>query len=136
MKNTSSKNTGTENKQVAVTLAKINEQIATLQQERAGLAEPLKLHYADLRKELAETETQIRDLDPSWKAQSLKPKADAKITEILTANEHPMTAEEIIQAVGGVFSPWKVKSTLKKKSTGAKAVFTLADGKYSVRAAA
>jgi hypothetical protein len=135
MKNTS-KNTGTENKQVAVTLAKINEQIATLQQERAGLAEPLKLHYADLRKQLGETETQIRDLDPSWKPNSLRPKADAKITDILTANERPMTAEEIIQAVGGVFSPWKVKSTLKKKSTGAKAVFAVNDGRYSVKAAA
>jgi hypothetical protein len=134
MKNT--KTNGTENKQVAVTLAKINEQIATLQQERAGLAEPLKLHYAELRTQLTEAETQIRDLDPSWKAQSLKPKADAKITEILTANERPMTAEEIVQAVGGVFSAWKVKSCLKKKSTGAKAVFTLNDGKYSVKAAA
>ena len=110
--------------------------IATLQQERAGLAEPLKLHYAELRKQLAESETQIRDLDPSWKPNSLRPKADAKITEILMANERPMTADEIIQAVGGVFSPWKVKSTLKKRSSGAKAVFTLADGKYAVRAAA
>ena len=79
MKNT--KTNGTENKQVAVTLAKINEKIAALQQERAGLAEPLKLHYADLRKQLGETETQIRDLDPSWKPASLKPKADAKRSE-------------------------------------------------------
>ena len=96
----------------------------------------MKLHYAELRKQLAETETQIRDLDPSWKPAPLKPKADAKITEILTANERPMTAEEIIQAVGGVFSPWKVKSTLKKKSTGAKAIFAVNDGRYSVKAAA
>lgn len=136
MKNASSKNTGTENKQVAVTLAKINEQIATLQNERAGLAEPLKLHYADLRTQLAETETQIRDLDPSWKPNSLRPKADAKIVEILTASERPMTPEEIVQAVGGMFSSWKVKSTLKKKSSGAKAVFTVNDGKYAVKAAA
>jgi hypothetical protein len=136
MKNTS-KNIGTENnKHVAATLAKINDQIAALNQERAGLAEPLKLHYADLRTQLTETETQIRDLDPSWKPNSLRPKADAKITEILTANERPMTVDEIVQAVGGMFSPWKVKSTLKKRSTGAKAVFAVNDGRYSVKAAA
>ena len=121
---------------MAVTLAKINEQIATLQQQRASLAEPLKLHYAELRKQLGDTETQIRDLDPSWKPASLKPKADTKILEILTASERPMTAEEILAAVGNAFSKWKVKNTLKRKSTGAKAVFTLADGKYSVRSAA
>ena len=132
MKNTSNK-TGTENKQVTATLAKINEQIEALNQERAGLAEPLKLHYADLRTQLAETETQIRELDPSWKPASLKPKADAKIVEILTANEKPMTVDEIVLAVGGMFSPWKVKSTLKKKSSGAKAVFSMNDGKYSVK---
>ena len=94
MKNTS-KTMGTENKQVAVTLAKINEQIATLQTKRAGLAEPLKLHYADLRTQLAETETQLRELDPAWKPASLKPKAEARIVEILTANEEPMTADEM-----------------------------------------
>ena len=33
-----------------------------------------------------------------------------------------MTADEIIKEVGGVFSPWKVKNALKKKSTGAKVV--------------
>jgi hypothetical protein len=38
--------------------------------------------------------------------------------------------------VGNVFTPWKVRSTLKKKSTGAKAVFALNDGRYSVKAAA
>jgi len=135
MKNTS-KTTGTENKQVAVTLAKINEQIATLQTQRAGLAEPLKTHWADLRKQLAETETQIRDLDPSWKPASLRPKADARIVEILTANEKPMSVDEIVKAVGNAFTPWKVKSTLKKKSTGAKAVFAVNDGRYSMKAAA
>jgi hypothetical protein len=135
MKNTS-KNTGTENKQVAVTLAKINEQIATLQQQRAGLAEPLKIHYADLRKQLADTETQIRDLDPLWKPASLRPKADAKIVEILSANEKPMTVEEILAAVGNTFTKWKVKNTLKKRSTGPKAVLSVNDGRYSVKAAA
>lgn len=135
MKNTS-KQIGTENKQVAVTLAKINEQIATLQSQRAGLAEPLKTHWADLRKQLAETEIQIRDLDPSWKPASLRPKADARIVEILTANERPMTVDEILAAVGNTFTKWKVKSTLKRKSAGAKAVFTVNDGRYSVKAAA
>jgi hypothetical protein len=47
-----------------------------------------------------------------------------------------MTVEEIVQAAGGLFSPWKVKSTLKKQSTGAKAVFSVNDGKYSVKQAA
>jgi hypothetical protein len=46
-----------------------------------------------------------------------------------------MTVEAIVQAVGNVFSPWKVKNILKKKSTGAKAIFTLADGKYSLKTA-
>jgi hypothetical protein len=67
---------------------------------------------------------------------SLRPKADAKIIEILTANEKPMTADEIVKATGDAFSPWKVKSTLKKKSTGAKAVFAVNDGRYSMKAAA
>ena len=80
--------------------------------------------------------SQIRELDPSWKPASLRPKADARIVEILTANEKPMSADEIIKAVGNVFTPWKVKSTLKKKSTGAKAVFAVNDGRYSVKAAA
>jgi hypothetical protein len=56
--------------------------------------------------------------------------------EILTASERPMTPEEIIKEVGGMFSPWKVKNTHKKKSTGAKAVFSVNDGKYSLRQAA
>ena len=46
-----------------------------------------------------------------------------------------MTVEQIIAAVGSAFSPWKVKNILKKKSTGAKAIFTLADGKYSLKTA-
>jgi hypothetical protein len=55
---------------------------------------------------------------------------------ILTANGGPMTADEIVAAVGDTFTPWKVKNTLKKKSSGPKAVFTVADGKFSVKAAA
>ena len=133
MKNTS-KNIGTENKQVAVTLAKINEQIATLQQQRAGLAEPLKLHYAELRKQLADTETQIRDLDGDWKPEPMKAKAVTEITEILTAHGAPMTEAEILKEIGSLFTPWKTRNTLKKKSQGAKAVFAVKDGKYTVKA--
>jgi hypothetical protein len=40
--------------------------------------------------------------------------------------------DETVQAIGGMFSPWKVKSTLKKRSTGTKAVFAINDGRYSV----
>lgn len=47
-----------------------------------------------------------------------------------------MTAEKIVQRVGGMFSPWKLKSTLKNRSTGAKAVFSVNDGKYSVKVTA
>ncbi len=135
MKNTSKTNIGTGNKPQQA-LADINAKIAELQQQRVGLAQPLKDRYAEMAKELTDMASQIRDLDPSWKPASLKPKADAKITEILTANERPMTTDEIIQAVGGVFSAWKVKNVLKKKSTGAKAVFSVNDGRYSLKAAA
>jgi hypothetical protein len=38
-------------------------------------------------------------------------------------------------AVNGAFSSWKLKATLKKKSTGPKAIFSLADGKYSLKSA-
>ena len=134
--NKTSKTNGTENKQVAVKLAKINEQIATLQQQRAGLSEPLKLHYAELRKQLADTEAQICDLDPTWKPEPLKPRAVDKIREIITANGTPMTEAEILKAVGDLFTPWKTRNTLAKKSQGAKAVFTVNKGKYTVRAVA
>ncbi len=134
MKNT--KSTGTGNKNAQAALAEINEKIVELQQQRVSLAQPLKDRYAEMAKELTDMATQIRELDPSWKPASLRPKADAKIIEILTANEKPMTADEIVKAVGDVFSPWKVKSTLKKKSTGAKAVFAVNDGRYSMKAAA
>lgn len=63
----------------------------------------------------------------------LRPKADAKIVEILTANEKPMTVDEILKAVSHVFSPWRVKSTLKKRSIGPKAVFSVNDGGCSVK---
>jgi RNA polymerase sigma-70 factor (ECF subfamily) len=114
--------------EAAQALAEINVKIAELQQQRVSLAQPLKDRYTEMAKELSDMASQIRELDPSWKAGSLKPKADAKIVEILTANEKPMTADEIVKAVGNVFTPWKVKSTLKRKSSGAKAVFAVSDG--------
>lgn len=134
MKN-SSKNTGLGNKNAQSALVEINAKIAELQQERVSLAQPLKERYTEAAKELTDLAAQIRDLDPSWKPASLKPKADAKIGDILAASERPMTVDEIVEAVGGLFSPWKVKDTLKKKSTGAKAVFSVNDGRCSVKAA-
>ncbi len=128
--------TKNKNKNATAALADINAQIEALNQKRIGLAEPLKARYAELRTELADMETEIRQLDPVWKPEPTKPKAETTIAEILTAHGSPMAAEEIIQAVGNVFTPWKVKNTLKKKSTGAKAVFTFADGKYTVKATA
>jgi hypothetical protein len=135
MKNNTQNKTGNRNTAQA-TLADINAQIEALNQKRIGLAEPLKNRYAELVGELNETGKQIRDLDPTWKPASLKPKADDKIREIITAHGSPMTAEEIIQAVGDVFTPWKVKNTLKKKSTGTKATLVLNDGKFTVKATA
>ena len=132
MKNTATK---TGNKTATAALAQINAEIEALNQKRIGLAEPLKIRYAELRTELSDMESEIRSLDGNWRPEPMKPKAEAKIAEILTAHGAPMTAEEIVQAVGGVFTPWKVKNTLKKKSAGAKAIFTLADGKFSLKAA-
>ena len=128
------KKTGTKNAQSA--LAEINSQIAELQQQRVSLAEPLKSRYVELRTEMSDLATEITSLDPGWKPEPMKPKAESRITEIIKANGSPMTAEEIIQAVNGMFTSWKVKNVLRKKSSGAKAVFGLADGKYSVKAAA
>jgi hypothetical protein len=134
MKN-DTKKTGNGNKTATAALADINSQIEALKQQRIGLAEPLKARYLELVGELQAVETEARELDPTWKPANLRPKADDKITEVLKANGQPMSAEEIVAAVGGVFSPWKTKNTLKKKSTGPKAVFTFADGKYAVKAA-
>jgi len=135
MKN-SSKNTGTGNKNAQSALVEINAKIAELQQQRVSLARPLKDRYTEAAKELTDLAIQIRELDPSWKPASLKPKPDAKIVEILAASERPMTSDEIVKSVGNMFSPWKVKNVLKKKSTGAKAVFSVIDGRYSVKAVA
>ncbi len=137
MKNiTANKNKKTGNINAQVVLAEINAQIEMLNQKRVTLAQPLKDRYAEMRGELVALETEIRSLDGEWKPEPMKPKAETKIAEILTANGQPMAAEEIVKAVGDLFTPWKVKNTLKKKSIGAKAVFAVNDGKYTVKAAA
>jgi hypothetical protein len=133
---TSQNRTGNGNKNAQSALAELNAQIAELQSRRVTLADPLKTRYAEMGAELMALETEIRGLDADWKPEPMKAKAETRITEILTANGQPMTAEEIIAAVGDAFTPWKTKNVLKKRSTGAKAVFTLADGKYTVKAAA
>jgi hypothetical protein len=132
MKN-DTKNTGT--KTATAALADINAQIESLKQQRIGLAEPLKARYTELMGELLAVETEVKDLDPTWKPASLRPKVEDKITQILKAKGEPMAVEAIIEAVGNLFSPWKVKNILKKKSTGTKATFTLLDGKYSLKTA-
>jgi hypothetical protein len=134
MKNT--KNIGTGNRNAQAALADINAKIAALQQQRVGLAQPLKDRYADMAKELTDMAGQIRELDPSWKPASLRPKADDQIKSAIESNGKPMTIEEILSAVGNAFTKWRVKNVLKKKSSGPKAIFTLADGKYTLRAAA
>jgi hypothetical protein len=134
MKTDTRNKTGNGNTATAA-LAKINAQIEALNQQRIGLAQPLKDRYAEMRGELSALETEIRSLDAGWKPAPLKPRADDKIRELITEHGKPMSADEIVKAVGGVFTPWKVKNTLKKKSTGAKAVFTVNDGKFSIKAA-
>ena len=85
MKNNTQNKTGNRNTAQA-TLAEINAKIAELNQRRIGLAEPLKNRYAELLGELNETGRQIKELDETWKPASLKPKADDKIREIITAH--------------------------------------------------
>ncbi len=133
MKNNTTKNKSTGNINAQAALAEINAQIETLNQKRVTLAQPLKNRYAEMRGELVALETEIRSLDGEWKPEPMKPKAETKIAEIITAKGQPMTPEEIIAGVGDLFTAWKVKNTLKKKSTGAKAIFTLADGKYTLK---
>ena len=116
-------------------LARINSQIEELQQQRVNLAEPLKNRYAEMRGELSALETEIRSLDAAWKPAPLKLRADDRIRELISAHGKPMAAEEIIKELANVFTPWKIKNVLKKRSSGPKAVFTLADGKYSLKAA-
>ena len=136
MKTESKNQTGNGTKTATAALADINAQIAELHQKRIGLAEPLKTRYADLRKELADMVTEIRSLDGDWAPEPLKPKPETKIAEVITAHGSPMTSDDIVAAVAGVFNSWKTKSVLKKRSTGPRALFTLADGKYAVKAAA
>ena len=130
---TDAKKTGT--KTATAALAQINAEIEALNQKRIGLAEPLKIRYAELREELAEVATEISSLDNNWKPEPMKPKAETKIAEVITAHGSPMTADEIVAAVAGVFNSWKTKSVLKKRSTGPTAVFTLVDGRYSLKVA-
>ena len=125
------KTTGTKN--ATTQLAELNAQIEQLKKQKTSLAEPMKARHAELCSELIQVETEIRELDPTWKPASLRPKVEDKIREILAAG--PMAVESIIAAVGNAASSWKVKTILQKKSTGAKAIFTLADGKYSLKAA-
>jgi hypothetical protein len=132
MKN-DTKKTGT--KDATAQLADLNAQIETLKQQKTSLAEPMKARHAELRSELLQVETEIRELDSSWKPASLRPKADEKIVEVITASGSPMTVEAIVQAVGNLFTPWKIKNVLKKRTSGAKATLTLADGKYSLKSA-
>ena len=123
----------TGNKNATTQLAELNAQIEQLKKQKTSLAEPMKQKFQELCSELLQVENEIRELDPTWKPASLRPKVDDKIREILAAG--PMAVESIIAAVGNAASSWKVKNILKKKSTGAKAIFTLADGKYSLKAA-
>lgn len=122
-------------KDATAQLAEITAQIEALNRQRIGLAQPLKDRYSEMRSELVSLETEIRSLDANWKPASLRPKAEEKIAEVITAHGSPMTVEEISQAVNGAFSAWKLKSTLKKKSTGPKAVFTVNDGRYALKSA-
>jgi hypothetical protein len=46
-----------------------------------------------------------------------------------------VTADEIVKEVGNVFTPWKIKNTLKKKLGGAEPVLAANDGRYSLKAA-
>lgn len=112
------------NNNATAALAEINAQIEALKQQRVGLAEPLKLRFTDLRAELTGLETQIRELDSTWRP---TPKVDDKIAELIAANG-PMTEAEIIAAVAGSVTKWKVRQTLKKKFSAD------AGGKYSVKA--
>lgn len=135
MKNITSRNktTGTTNAQSA--LADIEAQIAALNAKKATLAEPMKQRYTELRGELLQLEATVKELDPAWSPEPLKPKAEAKISELLTA-KGPLTLEEISKELAGVLTNWKLKSTLKKRSTGPKAIFAINDGRYSLEAAA
>jgi hypothetical protein len=136
MKTESKNKTGNGPKNAQSALAEINAEIEALNLKRIALAEPMKSRYAELRKELADMVTEIRSLDENWTPEPTKPKAETKIAEVITAHGSPMTADEIVAAVADVFGSWKTKSVLKKRSTGPKALFTLADGRYSLKAAA
>ena len=127
MKNNTQNKTGNRNNATAA-LARINSEIEKLNQQRIGLSEPLKNRFKEMTAELETLSGQIRELDSTWKPSSLKPKADAKIVEIIAASGKPMDEAAIIAAVGDTFTKWKVRQTLKKHFTADAA------GKYSVKA--
>jgi hypothetical protein len=135
MKTESKNQTVNGTKTATAALADINAQIAELHQKRIELSGPLKSRYSELRKELADMVTEIKNLDGNWTPEPLTPKAEATISGILTT-KGPLTLEEVVQAVGDAFTSWKIKTVLKKKSTGPKALFTVNDGRYSLKAAA
>ena len=74
------KPTGTKN--ATAQLAELNAQIEQLNKQKTSLAEPMKARHAELREEILSVESQILELDATWKPVSLRPKADDKITEI------------------------------------------------------
>ena len=129
MKNDTKNKTGNGTKNAQSALADINSQIEALNKQRIGLAEPLKARHAEMTGELLALEIEVKELDPSWRPTSLRPKADDKITEIITANGGPMTEAEILTAIGNTLTKWKVKQTLKKRF----AVDTA--GNYSIKTA-
>jgi hypothetical protein len=135
MKNTSENKTGKGNKNAQSALAEINAKILELQQQRVNLAAPLKEAYTKMRNDLSGLEGEIKGLDPEWRPHPLKPKAETRITEVISA-KGPLTAEEIIKELAGTFTNWKTKSVLKKRSAGPKAIFAVNDGRYSLKAAA
>jgi hypothetical protein len=83
MKTESKNKTGNGHKNATAQLADINAQIESLKQQRIGLSLPLQNRHAELRGELLTLETEIRELDPSWKSPSLRPKVDDKIIEVI-----------------------------------------------------
>ena len=90
MKNEAKSKSGTETKTATVALAEINAQIEALKIQKSSLAEPLKAKYVETRRELSAMETEIRSLDGNWRPEPMKPKAESKIAEVITAHGSPI----------------------------------------------
>jgi hypothetical protein len=73
MKN-DTKKTGNGHQNATAQLAEINAEIEALNQKRIGLAEPLKARHVELTGELLALEIEVKELDPTWKPASLRPK--------------------------------------------------------------